>query len=121
MYVWLLQQKFNSIVIHYFIQPYLKKLAKHHLDLRRKFEITGWNEDCQENELILNTYEKYMDRPVTRHDFQIEIEKTYEFDVEKARKNNIWAKSPILLLPIILTLLGFLYLALRRYGILHRH
>ena len=62
-----------------------------------------------------------MDRPVTRHDFQIEIEKTYEFDVEKARKNNIWAKSPILLLPIILTLLGFLYLALRRYGILHRH
>ena len=99
----------------------MKKLAKHHLDLRRKFEESGWNENCLENELIFNTYAKYMDRPMIKRDTHLQIEHTYEFDVEKARKNNIWAKSPILLLPAVLTLLGFLYLALRRYGILHTH
>jgi len=113
--------KWRDIVIHYFIQPYLKKLAKHHLDLRRRFEIAGWNEDCHENEVILNTYENYMDRPMTQQEVHLQIEHTYEFDVEKARKNNMWAKSPILLLPAVLTILGFLYLALRRYGILHKY
>ena len=115
--------KWRFIVAHYFMQPYLKKLARHHLDLRKTFESVGWTEECSEMDLILTLCERHMcykRSPPQKDHIHLQIEKTYvPFDVEKAKRNNIWSKSPILLLPIILTILVIIYFALRKYGILN--
>ena len=115
--------KWRFIVAHYFMQPYLKKLARHHLDLRKYFENVGWTEECSEIELILTLCERHMCYKYKRtheEEIHLQIEKTYlPFDVEKAKRNNVWSKSPILLLPIILTTLVIIYFVLRKYGILH--
>merc|ERR1712241_903685 len=52
--------KWRFIVAHYFMQPYLKKLARHHLDLRKTFESVGWTEECSEIDLILTLCERHM-------------------------------------------------------------
>jgi len=114
--------RWQKIVIEHFMQPYLRKLSRHHLDLRKLFENVGWSENCYENDLILNLFEKHtMCNKKTPQETHLQVEHIYEFDVEKAKTKNLWSRSPILLLPIVLTILGFLYLALRRYGVLHVH
>ena len=96
-------------------------MPRHHLDLRKTFENVGWTEECSEIDLILTLCEKHMCYKRTpQEEIHLQVEKTYlPFDVEKAKRNNIWSKSPILLLPIILTILVIIYFVLRKYGILH--
>ena len=99
------------------MQPYLKKLARHHLDLRKKFEGNGWSEDCNDNDLILRLCEKQMSYKKSTQDSEVhlQIENTYIFDVEKVKRKIAWSKSPILLLPVVLTILIVIYFVLRKY------
>ena len=90
------------------------------MDLRRSFESDGWTENCYEKELIVSLFKKHtLCKKKVDQETCLQFEQTYEFDVEKAKTKNVWSRSPILLLPGLLTALGFLYLILRRYGILH--
>ena len=52
--------KWRSVVVHFFLQPYLQKLAKHHLDLRLSFIEEGWTEDCHDTELIVSLCNKHL-------------------------------------------------------------
>ena len=48
----------REIIAQFFLQPYMKILARLDSDLRDKLYDSGWTEQCFDNDFLYETYEK---------------------------------------------------------------